>query len=307
MTEEPFRVDYEPISVPLEELPKAICNRIRLERRTLLDAHHRSLGPTLRVMVELSAATWNSIAYLCSDRKDDARRPEYCTSAPPLARTLLDTLFVVVFLFDRPAGNMRWYVASGWRDALDRHLRLVARRGDDPAWADWLSGHERFVDVAASEAALSEATRGDPESVIWFPHPGGMLSANPKRAPVWRSQERRDFLCFMNDWFYGRLSGASHLSYLGLAERGGLFVGDVASHEEDEHELRRKQELQRSHNVFTSLTLLLALLSEVTGELKLEHEAARLDFIWRYLDQWPEVKELHDVRYQKWLERADGT
>jgi hypothetical protein len=160
-----------------------------------------------------------------------------------------------VLIFDRPAANMSWYFASGWKEAAATHERIRERHGGNPDWTEWLSRHEQAV--LGAKLSANPPSAQDIRDIVWWPNPGSMLSPPERRRGVfWRDQGRRDFLAFLNDWYYGRLSGDSHLSYLGLAERGGIFFGDVPEPELPQQEETR--ELYRSRVVFTSVAIFVA-------------------------------------------------
>jgi hypothetical protein len=136
--------------------------------------------------------------------------------------------------------------------------------------------------------------KGNPKSVTWWPNPGKMGS--PKSKVRAKEAARADFLVYLNDWFYSHLSGDSHLSFTGLVRRGSRLL------EPDDFERTKASlTLYRSEVVFDSLALFLALLSEVAGQLKFEHEANRLRVLWKYFSKWPSASDLWNQRYDEWL------
>jgi hypothetical protein len=87
-----------PIARHLEELPEAICNRLRPENRDraerdALERLHYSLPGIIRVSLPVAAQTWRAVQRLTIDRTAGVSPPAVLSvTVPPLARTLLDRL-----------------------------------------------------------------------------------------------------------------------------------------------------------------------------------------------------------------------
>jgi hypothetical protein len=98
----------------------------------------------------------------------------------------------------------------------------------------------------------------------------------------------------MNAWFYRELSSASHLSLPGLMDRARHLL------EENDEARQRGLDKYRSDCMFTTLTLLLALISELEIGLRL-NLAERCKYLWVLLDVWGPAQELYAERYAKVL------
>jgi hypothetical protein len=61
------------------------------------------------------------------------------------------------------------------------------------------------------------------------------------------------------------------------------------------------QEVMISQKFFALLTIYVALLSEVVGQLRFPHEAVRLRAVWNHIKQWPDAADLFGQRYDSWL------
>jgi hypothetical protein len=92
------------------------------------------------------------------------------------------------------------------------------------------------------------------------------------------------------------LSGDSHLSFPGLIRRGGFYAPLADGVDLPEHHLRA-----RSQFLFEALSLHVALLSEISGELSFEYEKTRLRLVWDDLKLWPDAGEFFARRYDDWL------
>jgi len=299
--DEPYEIDYTPIKVPLAEIPHAIINRIKRERDAELAALHRTLPGVLSLMTHVVRVTWDSVRFLCANKVEQPpRRLDFAVAVPPLSRTILDAVFNIVFIFDKPTLNARKYCAGGWREALELQGQLTARYGAREEWKQYLANHATAVAGFAEDADITLQETANPRLVEYWPHPGRMLRKGVEFADPTRSA----FLGFLNTWFYGHLSGDSHLSLMGLARRAGHFV-EFESEEQD-NERRAAISLQHSQIVFNSMTLYVAYLSELAAQLRLEHECVRLRQVWTHLHKWPEIQELFEERYDSWLSRGAG-
>jgi hypothetical protein len=137
-------------------------------------------------------------------------------------------------------------------------------------------------DVASHEEHVPRATRR-------WPHPGGMLKQV-------RSSERKVFLQYLSDWFYGPLSSSTHLSAPGLGTSAALLL---AREHLDDYEARLEK--FKSDQVFMALTLLLAIVSELQIELGLSL-AERLGYLWVIISKYAwGADDLYAKRYQQRL------
>lgn len=241
--------------------------------------------PYLRLTVLVSRNTYYSSILLLQEKPASPLR---ALSVPPLARTILDSLFTVVFIFEDPATRWEWFARSAWREEHEAFRRLSAKHGSDPAFAVWLSDLANLNGFLKLRAGVTSEEEADPKKKIrFFPNPGGM-AREAKGA-------RRDFLLYLNDWFYRELSAASHLSLAGMAKRAGALLGpDDAKREAilDKH---------RSDYAFTTITLLLALLTELEIEFRYGCEKS-LRQAWSTLcPYWPEADNLFDQRHRDLL------
>lgn len=295
MAEETYTIDYGPIKRPLDEIAIAIGNRLDRERYRELSGYHSALPSTVKLIIRVTALTWDSVRFLCAQHPIiHSRRQEFAISVPPLARTILDALLTTIFVFDRPSENVRWYVASGWRELSEQHALLVEKHGANPEWTEWLNRHAAIVAGWESDANLSPAEKANPKLVKYWPNPGKMVGRQPDFAI--KDPVRLAFGRYLNDWFYKHLSGDSHLSLSGLANRGGLLADGG-----DPGERARVLTLYHSHAVFTTMSLYVAFLSELAGQFKLELESSRLTAVWKHIRRWPEAAELCKERYDDWL------
>src|SRR5207244_2630765 len=104
----------------LDSLGVATFNKLEREWPSAVPAHKAS-SLVLRLLVAVSENTYRTIRYFCADKSDDgARKLQYALSAPPMARTILDALFTIIFLFEDLPARTAWYVRAGWREMEEK-------------------------------------------------------------------------------------------------------------------------------------------------------------------------------------------
>src|SRR5437899_7123078 len=90
-------------------------------------------------VARITSNTHFSLRWLCvQDPPRPERKSEFALSAIPIVRSLLDTVFLSVFLFeDLPVRSM-WYLKGGWREEAEELARHQASYAGDAAWQEWL-------------------------------------------------------------------------------------------------------------------------------------------------------------------------
>jgi hypothetical protein len=297
---EPF--DVKKIAQPLDDIPIAIYNRTQRELRADLG---EPLWLYLEMMIRVSGDTWAAARFLARNSLDHGRKVEFLYAVPPLARTVLDSLLTVIFIFDDPQPNIRRYYAGAWRGRYEKHRPLISEFGSDPAWKTRLEADAADI---AQIAKLAGITKEEQDSVDRklagiqdkgkdkllvgrWPNPGKF----GKSAPV-KDERRAAFIRHLNDRFYGALSEDSHLGFGGLGRRGGMYAQPAAG-----FDLGRHHDDSRTTFMSEMMAIYVALLSEVSCQLGFEHEKRRLrDDVWPLLNDL-DAAELYKERYAEWL------
>jgi hypothetical protein len=285
--------EYKLIGRDMEELPGAIYQRIQRERRAQLG---EPLFVFLELLVRVSGDTWNTIRFLCRDQLEHGRRLEFVYAIPPLTRTLLESLLTVIYIFDNPGTNIRRYYAGGWLDQHREHKRYVAEYGGKAGW-EHLDSVAREIEKTAKLANITDDERLDaeldkPKLIKWWPNPGQFGGNAPTT-----DQRRTDFLLFLKAWFYGRLSGDSHLNFPGLLTRGWFY----AEQDDGARDPAVIHHERRSIMAFEALSIQVALLTEISCQLALDYERNRLRGIWNKLLFLDDSRQFYEKRYKEWL------
>jgi hypothetical protein len=282
-------LDYRVIRDEVDNLCQAVHNKIEREWPDELDPSGR-LPVMLRALVLVSTGTFHTIRLLCSEETEDVgQKRELVTSVPPLTRTLVDTLFLIVFFYDAPIDNLQWYWKSAWREYSDELERARRDHADDPDWATWIRDLEMIVANCRTWWSVEEGAEGA-RTPRW-PHPGAMLRHRGL------SDDRKDYLQYLTDWYYRSLSQESHLSGPGLIFRAFLLF------EYPENPGREQSlETMRMGGFFVALVILMAILAELEAELDLGLKP-RISYVWTMMvEHSAPAKALYERRYRELLQ-----
>ncbi len=281
------RLDFAKVAGPLDTELVAYANLLDREPPKTRDA--TSIARTLlRYLVLVSDNTYHTMRFFCADEpKGEKPKSEYALSAPPLARTVLDALCTVIFLFEDLEARVTWYFKSGWREYAEEHQRLLEAYGADHQWTTFFLEHAAVVDNERIASSVTPQEQANPARLVpWWPIPGQMVSHNGT------SQARRDYLKYLNDWFYRELSQDSHLSWRGLARRVAYLAlpRDNASWD--------RVQKQKSDTMFTTIILLVAMLSEIEVALGYDRKD-RIVGIWDTIIPFSKpAEELFNLHYR---------
>jgi hypothetical protein len=242
----------------------------------------------LELMSRSVGSTFHTILVLSSDDPVYPIRPEDALSVPPLARSMLDALFAVVYLFDDLPRRTEQYQKGGWREKWEAYERHVATYGNDESSADWLADSKEFLETGAEFYGISQAERADLKRLPHWPIPSQMIRDESLDTC------RRERLKYLNDWFYKHLSSETHLSAPGLMLRAAALL-PLASREPNRDAYLAKQ---RSDQVLTASLIALAFASEIEIECAFGL-TPRLLYIWTILaSHFDMARELYEPWYK---------
>jgi len=249
--EELPEIDFSVFTKPLDETVEAVRNQLEREWPRSLRAH-KGTQMVVRLLLAVSVNTYKTMRYFCADvPPDPARKQEYALSAPPLARTILDALFTLVFLAQDPEARTSWFLRSGWREMNEKLERMRREHAADPSWTEYLADFERVIHDDQQLWAISDVEAATPGSIDYWPIPSQILREVQGTATGC-------YLQYLSDWFYRDLSQDSHLSWPGLFRRGGWFL--FSRPDAKQQFVLRKA---KSDSLSTAVTLLIAIASEI--------------------------------------------
>jgi hypothetical protein len=206
------------IQEKLDTLAQATVNKV--EREWPGQYRHLPFAQAFFALtLKLARYTYRTVSYLCADQRlaEHDWRWEYTLCLPALNRTLLDSLFNIVFMLEDLEPRSAWYHQSGWRETRLEYERYQNQYGNDPAWIDWFEGGKVFLDLGAQQFGISPAEMAGTAQKATWPNPGRMpnYEIDPGNRPP-----DREFLAYLNDWFYREMSAEAHLSFFGLGQTG---------------------------------------------------------------------------------------
>jgi hypothetical protein len=245
--------------------------------------------------VVVAETTYRTIIWICAEKPDyDGRDPIFVHSVPPLARAILDQVFTVCFLSEDIEERSFRYFKAGWREIAEKDIRERQRYSYDKKWEEVLSTNVQLLDKLGELAKVTEAERTTLSLIKKFPNPGRMHEEC-------NISSLKDYLIFLNDWFYKQLSQEAHLSATGLITRAFPQVL-VHSGLIPEQKLQERLGQVRSSTIVTTLTLTVALLSEIQAILKFPSINQELCYLWTLLGgYWKDPDDLYKRRYQSLL------
>jgi hypothetical protein len=291
-------LDMSLLQKKLDTVALALAHKIEREWPKRLE-HLRFAQGFFSLTVRLSRITYRTVCYLCADpRLNELEwRWYYTLSVASMNRTILDAIFNVVFMLEDLEKRSDWYHKSGWKETHREYLRYLETYGNDPdpQWANWLANFQMFVQEGVKHFHI---TQDDIKEKNWWPNPGKMIDYGVDRnaRPL-----TRQFLAYLNDWFYRETSAQNHQSSFGFLRIGGLLLADDPSLT-DEQRARVESEFYphyRAVQVSRSVIMLLALVSEIDHYFEFDL-APRVIELWTIVIRVPEGKEIYDKRYAAW-------
>jgi len=240
----------------------------------------------LESLARVTENTYHTIWLLCFDKPKWPATREDVLSVGPLTRTILDTLFTIIFAFEDLPTRATWYFKGGWREMWEEQQLYAAKYAGDSKWDEWLKERQGFLDATADRFGLTAAEIANPEPLRYWPIPSRM------RRDTGTSAARVNLMNYLDDWHYGDLSSESHLSLPGLVMRSGALQTD-----QNPEELTWRLDKQRSDNMLRATVLTVAFASEIEIECRYGL-AERLKYVWTVLNStFGMAKELYDPWY----------
>jgi hypothetical protein len=283
----------------LDALSHTVIERLRHDwPATLLNVEfgRKDFVSSLRV----ARYTFRALRYLCADQKREEYgwKWEHLILLPAANRTMLDVLFNVIFILEDAEARLAWYHKSGWREQKMEYDRLTAEYGTEPEWVEWLDGFSRMIGMGKGLFKITAAEESNPAKEIKpWPNPGKMpdYGINPKSRP-----SSRQFLHYLNDWFYREYSAQAHVSFSGMMRQAAvIFKTDLPQSEQEKLVDDGLPRLISLHLVRSAI-LLLSLVSEIEhyfnfgGTIPL-----RILELWHiFMPDFPEAKEIFEKRYE---------
>jgi hypothetical protein len=250
----------------------------------------RGLQGFLLVAMYTARNDYQAIRYLSADSpRDHSRNPGFALAAAPLVRSLADLLFTLVFMSEDLPSHVKWYHHGSWRELKDEFDRHQAAYESLPEWQGYLKGYKAALDDMRQVWGISEIDAADLKGLPYWPIPSRMLKSGKL------SDETRSFLQYLNDWLYRALSATTHISGAAIVRQ---YVVLLMTEEEGQGRMLCRL---KSATILTTVTLLLAICSEVDRICQFGRET-QLSYLWGILVEASiDAKDLFDRRYKRML------
>ena len=286
-------LDFKKVDEPLRKLLKKFANLIDREWPSSVS---REAGThiILHSFILVAQTTYRTIIWVCAEKPDlPGRDPVFVLSVPPLTRALLDQVFTLCFLSENVLERSLWYFKAGWREIKEKDALERARYASDESWKEVLSTNLGMLEKLGELANVTPAERDRLAQIKRFPNPGRMHESCGDRL--------KHFLIFLNDWFYKQLSQEAHLSATGLITTA--FPQVLVHNGSISESMLQERLLQvRSNTVVATITLTVALISEMQGIIKFPLISQELTYLWTLLGKyWKDPDDLYTRRYQSLL------
>jgi hypothetical protein len=266
--------------------------------------HLHGASSFFRISTNMARHTYNSICFTVADTrlKEPEWRWPYVFSMIPLNRTILDSIFNYVFMFEEFEHSWIWYCQAGYREVVAEISRQKSENSALPGYDIWISGREKSLQLLISEFNIPQEVIDNPERIEWWPNPGKMIRYRPKgqdkTVPL---PDSRKFLQYLNDTYYGELSAQNHVSFRGLSTLGQMALHNTLSKEEqtdlEKHDFPTFRAMQASRTLLFSLSLL----SELNYFFEFELDIRLLE-LWGILTGvMPEARSMFEIRYKALL------
>lgn len=266
-------LDFATVSEELDAVLLSISNL--LERSW----PPRAGGPDAQAVVlglyRVAWVSFKTLRYFCAEVPPDTRRwPEFVTSAGPVARSIVDALANIIYLFqdnlDQRAGE---FGQRGWVDDHRRVNELVERYRANPAWRPYLDTLQAERARVQGELRIRDA---DIPNLKRWPRLSDMISQNVNHRDRISDQARRAFLEYIEDFMYREFSQDTHLSGPGLYRRAELLLTESRFWD---YRLRELCKRRRTDAVMGTIGLMLAMAAEIEFSLQLQM-APRILALW---------------------------
>jgi hypothetical protein len=113
----------------------------------------------LRGVLSTSWMTYSAVRFLCAKRETRGWQPELAVCVPPMSRTILDAVFLVVFMFEDLPSRIAWYYNAGMDEYERDYERHFKRYGAAPTWAEWLQSRRLLIAAGPASLGFTRAKR----------------------------------------------------------------------------------------------------------------------------------------------------
>jgi hypothetical protein len=286
-------LDGRTFQQPLIELANTLALKVQREGPKMLPKPVWVTTDTF-VLLRQAMHTYDLFFFLNADerrQKDVDWRVAYSVASLPLIRCMIDCLYNVTVILQKPGLKGYQFRESGYKKTLEALDADERRYGGDPKWDAYIASQRARIGSAMRSDGLTESEVRQAKS---WPTLGAYLRVK-KNVSLTPHQE---FLKKLTYGFWQEYSGMAHATFEGLLPTALFYTVKDAP-----HELRPNIEATINDVIAIHIprlaAILLCMVTEVQAYFRFDgaHINQRLHKIWNALLPAPEVKELYDLRY----------
>lgn len=293
---------FAAIQTPFHNLIEATSNELEREWPRHYQ-HIDSARVTFYQILRNCINNYNTIFWVCADvPKDPHRKRIYALSLPPLTRTLFEQLIMYVFLLEDVPNFVPYVLSTGYTELRFELKHCLTYHGTDRAWKPYIRSLKKRVKDFEVRYKLTKRQIDNPLKTIGRgPTPGGLLALLKSNRP---KSKAIPFIEYINSWLYRKLSGQAHLNILELVNKSVFFSKDEAKQligKDWEKETEELLEDYRQDQVFTAITIMLAMVSELQVHFHFG-QIEKAKYVWAILNEYSDMtKDFWKTRYEKLL------
>jgi hypothetical protein len=177
-------LDFRVIERPIDSLLAATANKI--ERACPAELSKVPWAqPLCLVATRVVTVTYRTVRFICANAAKDQSSPvEYSISVPPLNRSIVDTIFTLIFILEDPQQRCAWYFKSGWRESRLNYEKHLTAYGQAPEWQPWLSTVLDHLQKGKEFFGITSDQEVNPSTIPSWPNAGAMKSYGIKKDDV---------------------------------------------------------------------------------------------------------------------------
>jgi hypothetical protein len=298
---EDVHIDASAFQRPLETLAEVLSQKVKREASKLVPMP-RFVAFDLHVLVRQAQYTYNLLFYLNADdrlKNDCYWRPAYSVVAFPLIRNMIDCLYNITAILQKPQVNGPRFRRYGIQKVLKGFDEDQQKYGGKQEWDEWIAKGRDVTDFDLRNMGFTVAeVMAEKE----WPTLGKYINQKQPGGTFTPHQE------FLRSFVYGpwrEYSAMAHGGADGLLKTAIFYIVDSLPHEERPKLDDGYQRMLGTH-LSQASAVLLCTVTELQAYFHFDGADInkRIHHVWNALKPTFVAKELYDERYKKLMSDA---
>jgi hypothetical protein len=250
-----------------------------------------ALSPQLSTHYGMSDFLFEQFSLITKDTYDAIyllleKEVTYSLQAEFLTRTLIETLFNILFIAEDDQLRSEWYGKVGYKKLVEERKRFENRWDDGSQWAQQqITSYKDAETLLVNDFKISAAEISNPESIQTWPTPSVMLKQM-------RGEDKR-YLKYVHTCFYGSSSELIHGGFKTLF-----------------YSLTKSADVINKPRVLTDFyskaaTFFLSIISEIASRKNIDmNELLKKAWGNLYQNVGPHIDELIEFRYSQFVDKT---